>query len=330
MRGCLVRGSTVAREEIAPRARGRGRHVVAGTLALLVTTVSPARATWSIVAADPETGEVGIAGASCTGGVELIGGVVPGKGVVAAQALISTAGRDAAMRLLAADVPPPEIVARIADPTFDPGWFGWRTRQYGIVSLAPEDFLPGSFTGPSVIGWHGAEIGPRLAVQGNLLRGPEVVQSAFETFRASTGRCGDHLADRLMRALEAGARAGGDRRCAIPLGALSAFLVVARPDDPPDAPSLALYAPHDGGVDTSVFTLMRQLVFPESGTFEESAVRRLRLAYDERRRREPAGSDCPPTGAGFQPGRGSATPTDGGSDPWGTSSTSPSAPGAGS
>ncbi len=67
---------------------------------------APASATWSIVAVDPETREVGIAGASCIGGVEIIGGLVPGRGAVAAQASANLAGRDLAMDRLAAGSSP--------------------------------------------------------------------------------------------------------------------------------------------------------------------------------------------------------------------------------
>ena len=252
----------------------------------------PARATWSIVAVDRETREVGVAGASCIGGVEMIGGVVPGKGAVVAQALTNPRGRDAAMQLLAADVSPAEIVARIASARFDPGFVGWRWRQYGIVSLEP-DAEPAVFTGPWVFAWSGGAIAPDVAVQGNLLRGEEVVRDSLAAFRSSVGPCSDSLADRLMRALEAGAAAGGDRRCAAALAALSAFLIVARPEDPLGAPSFAVIAGDPEGVDASVFTFLKRLVVPRDGTVDESPVRQLRAAFDERRRREGPVSGCP-------------------------------------
>ena len=59
---------------------------MAAVLAALCAPGS-ASATWSIVAVDPETREVGIAVASCIGGVEVTAGIAPGKGVVTAQAM---------------------------------------------------------------------------------------------------------------------------------------------------------------------------------------------------------------------------------------------------
>ena len=49
---------------------------------LLISVAAPAGATWSIVAVDSQTLEVGIAGASCIGGVDVLAGIAPGRGVV--------------------------------------------------------------------------------------------------------------------------------------------------------------------------------------------------------------------------------------------------------
>lgn len=71
-------------------------------LGSLLTTVR-ARATYSIIALDVETGQVGGAGTSCVGSfsVYIIYGVAPGLGVVAAQASANTEARDRAVMLLA-------------------------------------------------------------------------------------------------------------------------------------------------------------------------------------------------------------------------------------
>ena len=50
-------------------------------------TAGDAAATWSIVAIDPATREVGIAGASCIAGAQEIAGLAPGRGAIAAQAM---------------------------------------------------------------------------------------------------------------------------------------------------------------------------------------------------------------------------------------------------
>ncbi|MFT5573698.1 MAG: hypothetical protein ACI9FR_002633 [Cryomorphaceae bacterium] len=59
---------------------------------LLLTFPLYAQATWSIVAVDPETGEVGIAVAICNPGAQFIAAVVPGFRMVAAQAETSHVG----------------------------------------------------------------------------------------------------------------------------------------------------------------------------------------------------------------------------------------------
>ena len=59
---------------------------LAVVLSCFMLCVPPVAATWSIVAVDETTGEVGAAAATCTVGVELILGLVPGRGVVVAHA----------------------------------------------------------------------------------------------------------------------------------------------------------------------------------------------------------------------------------------------------
>jgi len=217
-------------------------------LLLPLLLAAPARATWSIVAVDPETREVGIAGASCIGGVEVIAGLAPGHGAVAAQALSHRDGRDRAVELLEQGRAPAEILDAIATEEWDPTpWHrlgGAGLRQYAIASLAG----PGqaTFTGDRTFGFAGAVEGSGVAVAGNTLAGPAVVERAFEAFRAEASGCRGDLADRLVAALWAGAAAGGDARCVPQLAALSAFVAVARPGDEAEDPWLAITVPYEG------------------------------------------------------------------------------------
>lgn len=96
-----------------------------------------------------------------------------------------------------------------------------------------------------------------VSVQGNLLAGPRVVADAMAAFRAAAADSATTLADRLLLALEAGAAAGGDVRCPGQT-ALSAFLIVAGPDDRRDAQHLRLYVngQPEGGANPVV--LLRQ------------------------------------------------------------------------
>jgi uncharacterized Ntn-hydrolase superfamily protein len=66
-----------------------------------------------------------------------------------------------------------------------------------------------AFTGRLAASWAGHHQGKNCAVAGNILKGPEVVERMAEMFELSEKEA---LAERLLRALEAGEDAGGDRR----------------------------------------------------------------------------------------------------------------------
>src|SRR5262245_38506221 len=193
-------------------------------------------ATWSIVAVDPKTQEVGAASASCIYSrsftIDQTAELVPGIGAVVAQALANLDARAAIAAAMARGESPAGALSQATAPGADErlGIDLSRLRQYGVVTLAAG---PVSYTGTWNGSWAGARAGAGVSVQGNILRGPEVVDEALDAFQAGSRAC---LAERLMRALEAGARAGGDRRCAPELGSLAAFVAVARRRDPPREP----------------------------------------------------------------------------------------------
>jgi uncharacterized Ntn-hydrolase superfamily protein len=97
--------------------------------------------------------------------------------------------------------------------TADPGR---DQRQVGIVDAQGRS---ASFTGKACMDWAGGVTGPCYACQGNILVGAETVHAMAESFEHSHGE----LADRLVTALAAGQKAGGDRR-----GQQSAAVVVVR------------------------------------------------------------------------------------------------------
>jgi hypothetical protein len=149
---------------------------------------------------------------------------------------------------------PEAILAAVTDPSFDSRY---DRRQYGIVDLSPSAV---GFTGASTLDYAGDVQGTvgvfTYSVQGNILTSRAVIDQARAAFEAS----GCDLADRLMRALEAGADGGeGDSRCT-PDGIPSdgAFLQVDRPDEPrgtwlslriddtePESPLVLLRAEYD-------------------------------------------------------------------------------------
>jgi uncharacterized Ntn-hydrolase superfamily protein len=90
-------------------------------------------------------------------------------------------------------------------------------RQVGLVDFSGEAAM---FTGKECANWAGGLTGPGYAVQGNALAGAEVIQQMEHAFLDGKGE----LPERLLAALDAGGRAGGDRR-----GRQSAALYVTRP-----------------------------------------------------------------------------------------------------
>jgi uncharacterized Ntn-hydrolase superfamily protein len=271
-----------------------GKTLGSAALALLLIDKSQALATWSIVASDAETAEVGIAGASCTSNVEVIGGLAPGHGVIAAQGISNPAARDRGRELLEAGETPQQVIAELTNAAFDPDpWWsltsGAQVRQYGVVALGSES-APASYTGHHTLSWAGSQQGPGVSVQGNILAGPEVVAAALARFNQLRGDCRSTLHDRLIEALEAGARAGGDRRCEPALAALSAFLEVAGPEDSPGASSLRLVVTPPFGPNQGIPTVLRQLFRPERAADYENPVAKLRAMYDAwRGEHEPVG-----------------------------------------
>src|SRR5262249_17457778 len=95
-------------------------------------------------------------------------------------------------------------------------------RQIGIVD-AKGDAV--SFTGKKCISWAGGKTGKYYACQGNILAGEKVVEDMAAAFEKATVP----LAWRLMAALEAGDKAGGDKR-----GKQSAALLVVRDKNGPN------------------------------------------------------------------------------------------------
>jgi uncharacterized Ntn-hydrolase superfamily protein len=173
---------------------------------------TPRKSTFSIVAADLETGEVGCAVQSKYFSV---GSVVPwawaGVGAAATQAAgVAVYGRLALEELQRGVAPEAALESVLAD---DPGR---ETRQLGVVTA---DGRAAAFTGKDCLDWAGHRVGPGFAVQGNILAGPAVVDDMARAYTETVGS----LVERLVAALEAGQAAGGDKR-----GQQSAALVVER------------------------------------------------------------------------------------------------------
>jgi len=196
----------------APRRRLRW-GVLACVLSSAAWAAPPDPSTFSIVAADVQAGEVGIAVASR---FFAVGAVVPhaaaGVGAVATQSFANVSFGPRGLELLARGASPAEVLD-ILVRTDD----GRAQRQLGIVAA---DGRSATFTGPTCNAWAGGRAGPGYAVQGNILTGEPVVAAMERAFVESTGR---PLGERLYAALRAGDAAGGDSR-----GRQSAAIVVRR------------------------------------------------------------------------------------------------------
>ncbi|WP_237215288.1 DUF1028 domain-containing protein [Falsiroseomonas oryziterrae] len=175
--------------------------------------------TWSILARDPVTGEIGAAVASrflaCGALVPRVEG---GVGAACTQALVNPFhAPDALARLRAGEAPEPALAALIAADA------GRATRQVHVMSA---DGRVAQHTGDGCIGWCGHVSGADVSVAGNMLAGPEVVAATRDAF---LGTAGLPLAERLLAAMEAGEAAGGDKR-----GRQAAGIQVGSRDPYPD------------------------------------------------------------------------------------------------
>lgn len=182
---------------------------------------SNVNATWSIIAVDRNTGEIGIVGASCTFDVSGIASIVPGKGAVVVQAASSYLARIKGVELMYKGATLEEIQKAMMDENFQP-----EKQQYGLILLEPNT-NPLVYSGSEIMEWNGERLGDDFAVMGNILPGESVILNAYKAFDENRGKS---LAERLMLALKAGEEAGGDKRCGTQY-ARSAFIMVYKPND---------------------------------------------------------------------------------------------------
>lgn len=168
--------------------------------------------TFSIVAIDLKTGDLGIAVASK---FLAVGAVVPwaraGVGAIATQSYANTAYGPEGLHLLADGLSAQAALDRLLTKDDEAA-----KRQVGIVDAQGG---AATFTGRECHAWAGGRTGRGYACQGNILAGAGVVDALAEVFETTSGP----LAARLVAALAAGQAQGGDAR-----GQQSAALVVVR------------------------------------------------------------------------------------------------------
>ena len=124
-----------------------------------------------------------------------------GVGALATQALVNPHYGPKGLDLLGNGFSPSSVVEKLLNE--DEG------KDHRQVHLIDSKGSVAAHTGAKCIEWCGHLAGDGFSVAGNMLTGPEVLQSTSETFKSTS-----HLpfAERLLEALHAGEKAGGDKR----------------------------------------------------------------------------------------------------------------------
>jgi uncharacterized Ntn-hydrolase superfamily protein len=214
--------------------------------------------TFSVVARDPATGELGIAVASCILAVgRSVPAALPGVGVVAVQARSRRGLRGALLSGLASGAAPADLVRRAAHAAED------ADRQIAVLDATGR---VAADTGQGSLPVSGHLLGEGASVQGNVLASAEVLPAMSAALAAARGP----LADRLLAALTAGQAAGGDLR-----GRQSAALLVVAgtpPDEDDDGVRVDLRV-DDSGDPVAQLSMLRNLQRAyDEGDYETLAV----------------------------------------------------------
>lgn len=278
---------------------GCRRHVVAFSILLAMVGCTEREAalselemtTWSVVGVDPESGDVGVAVASCvpTYG-DAVAALVPGMGAAATQAGFDVANRNHVFEAIQEGLTAEEVILRVTDPEWDDEL---DRRQYGVVTMHDGLVHVAGFTTPLRQGtstddeggtrYAGvmADASRGVSSQGNTLESAEVVSRPLDAFRWDDPAGFNTLSDRLMRALEAGSVAGGDVRCndeTVRQTAAMAVILVARGGDAPYATDSI------GRTDAGTGDAPWLALSVRTERFAENPLIELRRQYDEWRR----------------------------------------------
>jgi uncharacterized Ntn-hydrolase superfamily protein len=217
-------------------------------IAALLSFQAQAQDTFSIIAVDPATGDIGSAGASCVDGASNFGGIIdiitkiiPGRGGVNSQAYvcIPNSNLNNAITQMETGATPDEIIDYLLNndscnsQNFNPAY-----RQYGIADFDPNgDPRTAGFTGTAADDYKDDIQGANYSVQGNILLNETVLNNMQANFNSTTGT----LADKLMSAMQGANFAGADSRClARGTSSTSAYLLVYKADDEINNPHIRL------------------------------------------------------------------------------------------
>ena len=158
--------------------------------------------TWSIIARDSATGQLGIAVATRFFAVgALVPHIAPGVGAIATQALVNPYYGIDGLRLLRGGGSPHDVIRVLlaADS-------GRESRQVHVMDAGGRI---AAHSGKECVDWFGHIAGDGFSIAGNMLAGPAVLS---ETARAYAANEKLPFAERLIKAMFAGEAAGGDKR----------------------------------------------------------------------------------------------------------------------
>ena len=209
-------------------------------VSILIFILAPAmifgQHTFSIVAIDSITKEVGSAGATCgdavlwpgTRGAVLISDVIPGLGAIHTQSYWNEQNQDQAHEKLIEGYTAEEIISWL---TYNDAENNPSVRQYGAITLINDSIKSDAYTGENCFDYKNHIIGDNYAIQGNILLGQSILDSMESRFLNTPGT----LSEKLMASLQGAKVIGADTRCYdSQVSSLSAFLRVAKSDDPPN------------------------------------------------------------------------------------------------
>ena len=174
----------------------------------------PLAHTFSIVARDQQTGEMGVAVQSHWFSVgTVVSWGEAGVGVVATQSFVNKSFGPRGLAMLKSGMPAAVVLDSLLSD--DPG------REVRQVAILDAQGNVASFTGENCIQYACNTEGDQFSVQSNMMLGPEVCNSMQRAYESSVGK---PLAERLLLALEGAQAAGGDYR-----GQQSAAVLVVAP-----------------------------------------------------------------------------------------------------
>jgi uncharacterized Ntn-hydrolase superfamily protein len=158
--------------------------------------------TWSIIFHEKDSGRIAIAVATKFFAVGArVPHVEPRKGAICTQALMNPLYGPHGLRLIREGVAAADVVRILVTP--DAG------REHRQLHVMGADGKFAAHTGAECVPWCGHWIGEDMSVAGNMLAGPQVISETVRFFRENASV---PLPRRLIGAMKAGEKAGGDKR----------------------------------------------------------------------------------------------------------------------